>query len=209
MVHDKRNQAISDMRAILDLAADEKRDLNPEEIEKVERADADADKYGKESDRAIRADELAAQAAEYRGITSRVESAPVAEQEAPVTEMDLIHRGFAAVRSGSGYAYDAEQIASIRPSEAYFRALQSAGGTAIPTTFTESVIEYQRTATPMLDPGIVTVLETPTGNPIDLPRLTADPAHEEMLDDLRGRLARWMERTDDPLLRGPVASPEA
>lgn len=57
------------------------------------------------------------------------------------------------------------------------RALQSAGGSAIPTDFITSVIEFQRTATPMLDGGIITLLETTDGRPITLPRLTADPNH--------------------------------
>lgn len=175
LAHDKRNKAIADMRSILDTAASEERDLTPEEQEQIERADADAEKYGKESERALRADELAKQAAEFRGTPERIEGP--APQEQPLTERDLIMRGFQAVRDGGGFAYDAESMPSLQPSQTFFRALQSAGGTAIPTTFTESVIVYQRTVTPMLDPGIVTILETPTGNPIDLPRLTADPNH--------------------------------
>jgi arylsulfatase A-like enzyme len=34
-----------------------------------------------------------------------------------------------------------------------------------------------------------------------------DPAYAEVAADLRVRLHEWMERTDDPLLRGPVAAP--
>jgi N-sulfoglucosamine sulfohydrolase len=37
--------------------------------------------------------------------------------------------------------------------------------------------------------------------------LVADPSLAPILDDLRGRLARWMAETDDPLLDGPVAPP--
>lgn len=176
MAHDKRNKAIADMRSILDTAASEERDLTPEEQEQSDRAEADVTKYGAEAQRAVRADELARQAAEFRGIESRIEG-PSPREEQAATELDLIMRGFQAVRDGGGFAYDAEKIPSLRPAATFFRALQSAGGTAIATTFTESVIMYQRTVTPMLDPGIVTILETPTGNPIDLPRLTADPNH--------------------------------
>ena len=32
--------------------------------------------------------------------------------------------------------------------------------------------------------------------------LAADPAHRKVLEEMRGRLQGWMERTDDPLLRG-------
>ncbi len=34
--------------------------------------------------------------------------------------------------------------------------------------------------------------------------LAGGPAHESVLDDMRGRLDRWMKETDDPLLKGPV-----
>jgi N-sulfoglucosamine sulfohydrolase len=34
-----------------------------------------------------------------------------------------------------------------------------------------------------------------------------DPALEEVRQDLARRLQTWMRETDDPLLRGPVASP--
>ena len=32
--------------------------------------------------------------------------------------------------------------------------------------------------------------------------LATDSAHQKVLEEMRGRLQRWMERTDDPLLRG-------
>lgn len=35
----------------------------------------------------------------------------------------------------------------------------------------------------------------------------ADPAYADVLNDLRGRLDRWMHATHDPLLNGPVAPP--
>jgi hypothetical protein len=52
---------------------------------------------------------------------------------------------------------------------------------------------------------------------VELYDLVADPGEQTNLAgrpevaaleaDLRGRLLRWMRDTDDPLLRGPVASP--
>lgn len=38
--------------------------------------------------------------------------------------------------------------------------------------------------------------------------LAGDPAHAEVLADLRHRLKVWMRETDDPLLAGPVPAPE-
>ena len=34
-----------------------------------------------------------------------------------------------------------------------------------------------------------------------------DPTAHAALDEMRGRMDRWMKRTDDPLLRGPVKAP--
>lgn len=44
-------------------------------------------------------------------------------------------------------------------------------------------------------------------DPNETRNLVADPAYAQTLDDLRGRLDRWMQATDDPLLRGPVSPP--
>ena len=44
-------------------------------------------------------------------------------------------------------------------------------------------------------------------DPLEQTNLVDDPAYAEVLADLRRRLAAWMERTDDPLLRGPVPAP--
>ncbi|MCC7205030.1 MAG: sulfatase [Phycisphaeraceae bacterium] len=41
-------------------------------------------------------------------------------------------------------------------------------------------------------------------DPGEMRDLSHDPAHAEILRDLRGRLERWMRRTDDPLLHVPV-----
>lgn len=38
--------------------------------------------------------------------------------------------------------------------------------------------------------------------------LASNPDYAEVLDQMRARLDRWMERTDDPLLRGPVPPSE-
>jgi arylsulfatase A-like enzyme len=45
-------------------------------------------------------------------------------------------------------------------------------------------------------------------DPNEAANLVGDPACAEVLAELRGRLDRWMEETDDPLLRGPVEPQE-
>jgi hypothetical protein len=37
--------------------------------------------------------------------------------------------------------------------------------------------------------------------------LALDPASKTVLTEMRGRLDRWMHRTSDPLLEGPVPAP--
>ncbi|MBM3213396.1 sulfatase [Candidatus Poribacteria bacterium] len=44
-------------------------------------------------------------------------------------------------------------------------------------------------------------------DPNETSSVVADPAMADVLADMRGRLDRWMERTDDPLLRGDVPAP--
>jgi N-sulfoglucosamine sulfohydrolase len=44
-------------------------------------------------------------------------------------------------------------------------------------------------------------------DPNEADNLLEDPSHARVLDDLRARLQRWMEQTDDPLLAGHVDPP--
>jgi arylsulfatase A-like enzyme len=44
-------------------------------------------------------------------------------------------------------------------------------------------------------------------DPNEAHNVAHDPAMGQVLTDMRGRLARWMEETEDPLLRGPVPAP--
>ncbi len=45
-------------------------------------------------------------------------------------------------------------------------------------------------------------------DPNEACNLVHDPAYAEPLTEMRNRLSSWMERTDDPLLRGPVPVPD-
>ncbi len=44
-------------------------------------------------------------------------------------------------------------------------------------------------------------------DPAEGRNLVGDPAHEQVLSDLSGRLTDWMRETDDPLLQGDVEAP--
>lgn len=70
----------------------------------------------------------------------------------------------------AGYAsMDAELSPSFQT-----RALASAGGSAIATTFADQVVVYQRTVSPMLNPDVVTISTSTSGAAFKVPRLTAD-----------------------------------
>lgn len=45
-------------------------------------------------------------------------------------------------------------------------------------------------------------------DPTERDNVSEDPAYTDVYNDLRERLHRWMEDTDDPLLDGPVPKPE-
>ena len=44
-------------------------------------------------------------------------------------------------------------------------------------------------------------------DPGETHNVAGDPAARAALAEMRGRLDAWMRRTDDPLLRGPIAAP--
>lgn len=44
-------------------------------------------------------------------------------------------------------------------------------------------------------------------DPTEQQNLAPDPAYRAVLDEMRQRLSRWMHKTDDPLLQGPVPAP--
>ena len=44
-------------------------------------------------------------------------------------------------------------------------------------------------------------------DPNETRNLVNDPAHAEHVAEMRNRLEKWMRRTSDPLLRGPVKAP--
>jgi HK97 family phage major capsid protein len=57
----------------------------------------------------------------------------------------------------------------------FIRALATPGGSAVPTTLAEEVVRYEVDGNPMLDPSIVRVISTTSGEQINFPRLTANP----------------------------------
>lgn len=149
-------------KTLLDTTLAEGRSLSAEEREQVERMDADLDALIAEQKRyAARNDLIAASNAFRDEMAPRVEAAREARRDP--TDRELL---------GQLYRGEIRSFESRERPE--FRALQSEGGSAVPTTFAEQVSVYARTLNPTL--GLARVLNTPNGNPLTLPRLTADAA---------------------------------
>jgi HK97 family phage major capsid protein len=149
-------------KALLDRTLEEKRELTPEEREQVERMDADLDNLLKEQKRYAERAELIEKANTWR-----------AEMAPQVTEA-RVERREPTDREMLGQMIRGEVRSFTSAERPEFRALQSEGGTAVPTTFAEMVSVYARTLNPTL--SVARVLNTPNGNPLTLPRLTADAA---------------------------------
>jgi HK97 family phage major capsid protein len=157
-------------KSVMDRAADENRDLTPEETEQRDRAFADVSRLKGEIDKVKSFEELHSAADAFRAAAT-----PVVEraQGRPASDADLFR---AMLKNGGGY--DSRPSDRIMRSQAdpvtELRALQSAGGSAVETSFADFVTVYERTFTPMLRPDVVTVLSRSDGSPLVLPRLTAD-----------------------------------
>jgi HK97 family phage major capsid protein len=165
---DEYRRAAKAGQDVMDLAAGENRDLTPEEAETRDSAFADVTRLKGEIDKIKNFEEL-----RQAGDAFRAEAAPIIERATgkPATDGEM----FRAMWRGEG-GYDSRlsgHLAGGDPQLA-LRALQSAGGSAVETSFADFVTVYERTFTPMLRPDVVTVLNRTDGSPLVLPRLTAD-----------------------------------
>lgn len=147
-------------KSLLDLTLAESRSLTPEEREQLERMDKDLDNLLAEQKRYAERLELVEKANAFRDdFAPRVEAAR--EQRRDPTDRELL-----------GQLIKGEIRGFVSRESNEYRALQSEGGSAVPTTFADMVSVYARTLNPTL--GLATVLNTPNGNPLTIPRLTSD-----------------------------------
>ena len=170
----RKGQAVARMREILDGAAAENREVTAEEDANLAQIDGDLDRYDKEIERFSSMQEKADADSELRAIVEPV-LAVQAKVERPSNKDDArLRAAWHKIRTENvGSAFESDL------SRAFYdqlRGLTTPGGTAIATTFIDQVTVYERTATPMLDPAVVRIIPTTSGEPITFPRLTADPA---------------------------------
>ena len=160
---------------LMALAASESRDLTPEESEQVDRAFADVEARKAEIDRIIKFRDLAKAGDAFRAAAAPVVETARVERREP-TDLEMFRTVFK--HGGERGFMPSDAILNRREDpNITLRALQSAGGSAVETSFADFVTVYERTATPMLRPDVVTILNRTDGSPLVLPRLTADPNH--------------------------------
>jgi HK97 family phage major capsid protein len=144
--------------------------LSPEEQANLEQADAEYARYKAEADRLAG---HAARTAATDQLRAGLMPAIRAMREDPnIAAVSVDSAGYltrAIYGSEQHVAFD-----SFRQLDLGYeaRALQSAGGSAIPTTFADFVTVYERTLNPMLD--VARVFSTRSGAPLTFPRVTAD-----------------------------------
>lgn len=137
---------------------------NPEQRTQLDKADADIDDLLERRKRyEDRAKIVAATDTFREEVSPRIESAR-AERRDP-TDSEMIR---AIIPGGMDY----KEFRWTTPAET--RALQSEGGSAVPTSFADLVSMYMRTVDPIWD--MAEVIDTPTAAPFVYPRLTADAA---------------------------------
>ena len=147
-----RQQAWHAAKAILDHAAAEGRDLSAEEQEQYDRINADIDM------RSQRIEDLQAAEARARDIEASLMDAPEVRAAAatrPESDFDMVRK----LVSGEVRSYTFER-----------RDLNTSDDSAVvPQTFYDVIQEKLVTVGPMLDGGVVTLLNTASGEDIKVP----------------------------------------
>jgi len=156
---ESRQRAWNEAKELLDAAGNESRDLTAEEREKYDRINADLDERAvlikNVMDAEARESEIAASLRGMEDIARPVES-----RTAPAnTDADIIREILSGERRGHTFAVESRDL------------LKSTSNAPVPTTFSNLVIDQARLVGPMLDPSVVTVLTTTSGEDLVLPSL--------------------------------------
>ena len=155
-----RQRAWNEARELLDIAAAEDRDLTAEEREKYDRINEDLDRRA-----ALIRDVMADEAREHevnesmRGLEDVVRPVEVRDTEA-TTDADILREIISGDRRGYTFGIESRDL------------LKTTSNSPVPTTFSSQVIDQARLVGPMLDPSVVTVLTTASGEDLVLPSLS-------------------------------------
>jgi HK97 family phage major capsid protein len=156
-----RQSAYHAAKAKMDEAAAESRDLSAEEREFVDRTFAELDEKRSLIDTLITAEKREAEIAEaMRGVENVAR--PVEARTAPAeSDADILRQLLAGERRAYSFQFEKRDIA------------KSTSNAPVPTSFSDVVIDQARLVGPMLDPSVVTVLNTASGEDLVLPSLAS------------------------------------
>jgi len=156
-----RQRAYDAAKAKMDEAAAEKRDLSAEEREFVDRTFAELDEKRTTIDTLVEAEKREREIAEsMRGLEDVMR--PVEARTAPAeTDADILRSLLTGERRAHSFKFEKRDIAT------------STSNAPVPTTFSNVVLDQARLVGPMLDPSVVTVLNTAAGEDLVLPSLAS------------------------------------
>jgi HK97 family phage major capsid protein len=156
-----RQAAYHAAKAKMDEAAAESRDLSAEEREFVDRTFAELDEKRATIDTLLEAEKREREIAEsMRGLEDVVR--PVeARTAAAETDADILRQLLAGERRAHSFQFEKRDIA------------KTSSNAPVPTSFSDVVIDQARLVGPMLDPSVVTILNTAAGEDLVLPSLAS------------------------------------
>lgn len=155
-----RQSAYHAAKAKMDEAAAESRDLSAEEREFVDRTFAELDEKRSLIDTLITAEKREAEIAEaMRGVENVAR--PVEARSAEKSDADVLRELLTGERRAYSFKFEQRDIA------------KGTSNAPVPTTFSNVVLDQARLVGPMLDPSVVTVLNTAAGEDLVLPSLAS------------------------------------
>jgi HK97 family phage major capsid protein len=153
-----RQSAYHAAKAKMDEAAAESRDLSGEEREFVDRTFAELDDKRAMIDTLVEAEKREREIAQsMRGLEDVVR--PVEARTAAESDSDILRSILAGERRAHSFKFEKRDIA------------KTSSNAPVPTSFSDVVIDQARLVGPMLDPSVVTVLNTGSGEDLVLPSL--------------------------------------
>ncbi len=156
-----RQSAYHAAKAKMDEAAAESRDLSAEEREFVDRTFAELDEKRTMIDTLITAEKREAEIAEAMRGVADVARPVEARSAAAETDADILRSLLAGERRAHSFQFEKRDIA------------KTSSNAPTPVTFSSAVLDQARLVGPMLDPSVVTVLNTAAGEDLVLPSLAS------------------------------------
>jgi hypothetical protein len=156
-----RQSAYHAAKAKMDEAAAESRDLSAEEREFVDRTFAELDEKRAMIDTLITAEKREAEIAEAMRGVADVARPVEARTAAAESDADILRSLLAGERRAHSFEFEKRDIA------------KTSSNAPTPVTFSSTVLDQARLVGPMLDPSVVTVLNTAAGEDLVLPSLAS------------------------------------